>query len=390
MDGHSPRDLLRHFDELEDPRMKRTRLHRLDDILAVAILAVICGAEGWTDIEEFGKSKLDWLKTILRLPNGIPSHDTFGRVFSLLDPDAFERCFLAWVKGLIQVTGEHGLHIDGKTLRHSFDAASSRAAVHMISAWSSKAEMVLSQRATADKSNEITAIPELLDLISLHGAVVTIDAMGCQRSIVAKIIEGGGDYVLAVKDNQPTLHEDLKLLFDEAIERNFEHMGYDYDEQAEKGHGRLETRRVWVTRDVQWLRERGEWPGLRSVVCVDRERHVLDPADPSTPGKVSRERHYFISSLDHRDRGRDAEYFGRHIRDHWKIENQLHWSLDVSFAEDASRVRLGHAGENLSRLRRIALNLLKKEKVVKRGIACKRMKAGWDHAYLLKVLGSQD
>jgi len=390
MDGQSQRDLLRCFDELEDPRMERTRLHRLDDILAIAILAVICGAEGWTDIEEFGKSKFDWLKTILHLPNGIPSHDTFGRVFSLLDPDAFERCFLAWVEELVDVTGEHGLHIDGKTLRHSFDAASSKAAIHMISVWSSKAEMVLSQRATDDKSNEITAIPELLDLISLHGAVVTIDAIGCQKSIVAKIVEGGGDYILAVKDNQPTLHEELKLLFDEAIKADFEHMGYDYDEQVEKGHGRIETRRVWVTRDVEWLRARGEWLGLRSVVCVDRERLVLNPADPSTPRKTAHERRYFISSLDHRDRGRDARYFGGHIRDHWKVENQLHWSLDVSFSEDASRVRLGHGAENLSRLRRMALNLLKQEKSVKRGIACKRMKAGWDQAYLLKVLRGQD
>jgi predicted transposase YbfD/YdcC len=389
MERHEPRDLLRHFDELEDPRMDRTRLHRLDDMLAVAILAVICGAEGWTDVEEFGKSKLDWLKTFLHLPRGIPSHDTFGRVFAKLDPEGFERCFLAWVQGLIDVTGERGLHIDGKTLRHSFDAAGSRAAIHMVSVWASKAQLVMAQRATDDKSNEITAIPKLLELISLHGAVVTIDAMGCQKAIAAKIVEGGGDYILAVKDNQPTLHEELKLLFDDAMARQFDHMGYDDHEQVDKGHGRVETRRVWVTRDVQWLRERGEWSGLRSTVCVEREREMLDPANPGVPGKMQRERSYFITSLDHRDRGRDAGYFARHIRDHWKIENQLHWSLDVSFAEDDSRVRQGHAAENLSRLRRIALNLLKQDKTSKRGIAGKRLKAGWNHDYLLKVLRTE-
>ena len=390
MDSHSSRGLLRHFDPLEDPRMDRTRLHRLDDILAIAILAVICGAEGWTDVENFGESKQDWLKTFLHLPNGIPSHDTFGRVFAALDPEAFERCFLAWVQGLIEVTGEQGLRIDGKTLRHSFDTASAKAAIHMISAWSSQAELVLGQQSTDDKSNEITAIPKLLDLISLYGAVVTIDALGCQKTIVEQIVEGGGDYILAVKDNQPTLHQELKLLFDEAITRQFEHMGYDYHEQVEKNHGRLETRRVWVTREVQWLRDRGEWTGLRSAVRVERERQLLDPVNPAKPRKIEREQHHFIASLDHRDPGRDAAYFGRHIRDHWHVENKLHWSLDVSFAEDASRVRQGHAAENLSRLRRIALNLLKKEKTCKRSIRAKRLKAGWDHDYLIKLLGVKD
>lgn len=387
MESHRSRGLLRHFDSLDDPRMDRTRLHRLDDILAIAILAVICGAEGWTDVENFGESKRDWLKTFLHLPHGIPSHDTFGRVFAALDPEAFERCFLAWVQGLIEASGEQGLRIDGKTLRHSFDAASSKAAIHMVSVWSSKAELVLSQQATDDKSNEITAIPRLLNLISLHGAVVTIDAMGCQKDIAGRIIQGGGDYILAVKDNHPTLHEELKLLFDEAITHRFEGMGYDYHETVEKNRGRLETRRVWVTREVQWLRDRGEWAGLRSVVRVERERQLLDPAHPGKVRKIEREQHHFISSLDHRDRGRDAAYFGRHIREHWHVENKLHWSLDVSFAEDASRVRQGHAPENLSRLRRIGLNLLKQEKTCKRSIRAKRLKAGWDHDYLLKLIG---
>lgn len=386
MDVNASRGLLRHFDQLEDSRMERTRLHRLDDIVAIAIIAVICGAEGWTDVEDYAHSKHDWLKTFLRLPNGVPSHDTFGRVFALIDPDAFERCFMAWVQSLIELTGERALHIDGKTLRHSFDTASNKAAIHMITVWASQAQLALGQRAVDDKSNEITAIPRLLELITLHGAVVTIDAIGCQTAIVNKIVDGGGNYILAVKDNQPTLHEDVKLLLDDAIERNFEHMGYDFNEQVNKGHGRIETRRVWVTRDVDWLRQREQWTNLRSAICVESQREILDPANPNLPGKISRERRYFITSLDHRDRGRDAAYFGQLIRDHWKIENQLHWSLDVTFDEDDSRVRQGHAAENLSRLRRIALNLLKQEKTCKRGLAGKRLKAGWNQKYLLKVL----
>lgn len=385
MDADAPRDPFDCFDELEDPRVERTRLHRLDDMLAIAILAVICGAEGWADMEQFGRAKYEWLKTFLHLPNGIPSHDTFGRLFAALDPEAFERCFVVWVRGLVELSGEQALHIDGKTLRRSFDGASSKAAIHMVSAWASKTELALGQITTDAKSNEITAIPKLLDLISLHGAVVTIDAMGCQRDIAKKIVEQGGDYILAVKDNHKTLHEDLKLLFDEAIPRNFDAMGYDFFEEADKGHGRIETRRVWVTREVAWLRERGEWKGLGGAVRVERVREVLDPRTGRY--KRSIERTHYITSLDHRDKVHDAAFFARTIRDHWGIENKLHWSLDVSFGEDDCRVRDGHGAENLSRLRRMALNLLKQEKTAKRGIAGKRLKAGWDNNYLLKVLG---
>jgi len=388
MAADAPRDLFGCFDDLPDPRIERTRLHRLDDMIAIAILAVICGAEGWTDVADFGNDKSDWLKTFLHLPHGIPSHDTFGRVFAKLDPEAFERCFLTWVQGLIQVTGQHALHIDGKTLRRSFDTASSTAAVHMVSVWASKSELALAQVTTAldgRQSNEITAIPRLLDLISLRRAVVTIDAIGCQTKIAELIIDDGGDYILAVKDNQPTLHEDLKLLFDEAIPQQFEGMGYDYCEQVEKGHGRIETRRVWVTRDVDWLRERGLWAGLRGVICVESVRQVLDPG--GGPPAVTTHRRYYITSLDHRKRGQDAAFFASLVRAHWSIENQLHWSLDVSFAEDDCRIRQGHGAENLARLRRIALNLLKQEKSSKRGLAGKRLRAGWNQDYLLKVLG---
>ncbi len=384
MERQGPGGLLRHFETLQDPRMDRTRLHRLDDIIAIAILAVTCGAESWVDLEQFGKAKHDWLKTFLHLPHGIPSHDTFGRVFAAIDPDAFEQCFYQWVQGLIEASDTGALHIDGKTLRRSFDAASGKAALHMVSVWASKAELALAQCASEQKSNEITAIPRLLDLITLHGAVVTIDAMGCQRDIAGKIIDEGGDYILAVKGNQAELHEDVKRLFDDAKQHNFEQMGYDFYQATEKGHGRIETRKVWVTREIDWLRQRGQWKHLRSVVCVECERHVMDPAGGA--GKRSTETRYYISSIDHRQRGRDAAWFAQTIRSHWSIENKLHWSLDVSFAEDQCRVRQGHGDENLARLRRLSLNLLKRERSAKVGIAGKRRKAGWDNRYLLKVL----
>ena len=388
MEAKAPRDLFARFAELEDPRMDRTRLHRLDDILAIAIMTIVSGGQGPCDMAEFGRSKQDWLKTFLNLPNGIPSHDTFGRVLSMLDPDAFEKCLLQWIQQLIDVTGQRALHIDGKTLRGSFDAASSHAAIHMVSVWASKAELTLAQISTKAKSNEITAIPRLLDLIMLHGAVITIDAMGCQRSIAQKITQGGGNYILALKENQPTLYEDVKLLLDDAIENKFDGMGYDVHEHTQKGHGRIETRRVWVTREVDWLRDRGQWSGLRGAICVESIRHVLDPA--GGPGQVSRQRRYYITSLDHRVQGQDAAWFGRQIRHHWQVENKLHWCLDVTFKEDASRMRQGYAAENLSRLRRLALNLLKQDKTRNLSLPLKRLRASWNQNYMLKVIGVEN
>lgn len=394
MDARNPRGLFGCFDELEDPRMDRTKDHRLDDLLAIAVLATVCGAKGPSDMADFGRDRLDWLQTFLALPNGVPSHDTFGRVLGMLDPDAFERCFSRWVQGLVEASGLKALHIDGKTLRRSFESAGKKTPVHMVSVWASQAELTLAQVATGkgkkrgrSGGNEITAIPKLLDLITLHGAVVTIDAIGCQTKIAKKIIDRGGHYLLAVKDNQPTLHEDLKLLFDEAIANNFEHMGYDVNEQVHGDHGRVETRRVWVTRDVDWLRDRGDWPNLRSAVCVEAKREL--------PGKApSVQRRYYITDLDHRKPtsggGKDAAYFAALVRSHWTIENQLHWCLDIAFDEDHCRVRQGHAAENLARLNRMALNLLKQEKTCKRGLAAKRLRCGWNTDYLLRVLGLMD
>ena len=362
-----------HFTLIPDPRVDRTKKHNLQDILVIAVCAVICGAEHWTHIETFGKIHEAWFRTFLDLPNGIPSHDTFGRVFAALDPDAFEAAVRAFVEALAGSSQGKHLAIDGKTLRHSFDRASAKAAVHMVSAWAYEDHVVFGQLAVDAQSNEITAIPELLKLLDLTGATVTIDAVGCQRDIAGQISERGGDYVLSLKANQPSLYDDVRLYLDEAIADGFtgEH---DFYETVEKGHGRLEIRRVWTTSDVEGLQARHDWPALGSLIAVERERHIN--------GECERKRHYFVSSHP----GHCAQKLGTLIRQHWSVEAQLHWSLDVCFHEDASRVRSANAAENFSRRRRIALMLLKQEKTAKTGIAGKRLRAGWDRDYLLKVL----
>jgi predicted transposase YbfD/YdcC len=363
-----------HFCLLPDPRVDRTKLHKLEDILTIALCAVICGAETWVDIADFGKAKEAWLRTFLELPNGIPSHDTFGRVFAALDPQAFERCFQAWIADLAGSSEGKLIAIDGKTIRRSLDRASGKAAIHLVSAWIHENHAVFGQLRTEDKSNEITAIPKLLEMLNLKAATVTIDAIGCQKDIAQKILDRGGQYVLAVKANQETLHEDVRLFLDDAIARGFCDIQHDCYQQTEKGHGRIETRRCWTTGQTDWLRQRHDWPGLHSIAVVDCCRQVAD--------KVSTQRRYFISSLP----GQTAQRIATAVRNHWCVENELHWSLDVCFGEDQSRVRMGHATENLSRVRRLALTLLKQEKTAKVGIKAKRLMAGWNEKYLLRVL----
>lgn len=374
MDVKAPRGLLRIFGGIEDPRVNRTKMHNLIDILVTTLCAVLSGADSWTEIELFGKSKLTWLKTFLELPNGIPSHDTYGRVFSRIDPEQLERCFIEFMSELAQTAGGGLIALDGKTLRNSFDTAADKAAIHMVSAWSEANSMVLGQLATEEKSNEITAIPQLLALLEVTDAVVTIDAMGCQKKIAKQIVKQGGHYVLQVKGNQPTLLEMVSNTMDELIDGGIPGIEVSYFEHVDAGHGRIETRRIWITEWTDWFRKRRDWAGLKAFICVERERMVGD--------KTSLERSYYISDLV----GTSPEQMLGYIRGHWGIENKLHWCLDVAFREDDLRQRIGHSAENASRIRRLALNLLRREKTCKAGVKAKRLKAALDENYLLKVI----
>jgi predicted transposase YbfD/YdcC len=378
MDGQATAGILRFFMELPDPRAHNV-IHKLHDILVIAICAVICGANGWAEVEEFGRSKLGWFKSFLDLPGGIPSHDTFGRFFGRLHPDAFERCFVAWTSSLPQSSGGKLIAIDGKAIRRSFEHAWDKSGMlHLVSAFIDANHLVFSQMAVEEKSNEIDAIPRLLSLLDLSGSTVTIDAIGCQSEIARHIVESEGHYVLALKENQPILHRKVKTLLDEAILDGFDGMRHDGFKTVDGDHGRIETRLLWVTNEVHWLDEelRNNWPGLNSIAAAECTREDL------STGKSSTQRRYFISSLS----GVDAKLMAQAVRGHWAIENKLHWQLDVSFNEDQRRIRKDHGAENFSRLCRLALNLLKRDKSVKIGIHGKRRKAGWDEPFLLRLL----
>jgi predicted transposase YbfD/YdcC len=376
MEAQATGGLLRFFEDLPDPR-GRNKLHKLTDMLVIAICAVICGADGWEDVALFGRAKQKWFRTFLELPWGIPSHDTFGRVFARLNPDAFEACFVAWIASLAETTDGRLIAIDGKAIRRSFEHAWDKSGMaHLVSAFVGSSQMVFGQCKVEDKSNEIVAIPKLLDLIDVKGATVTIDAIGCQKQIAGQIVRQGGNYVLAVKNNQAKLHEKVQALLHEARQENLEGWAGDFHEQTEAGHGRIETRKVWSIRDVRWLGDLAQdWPGLRSLAMVEAPRQVGGQA-------ATTESRYYISSLD----GQSARARGASIRGHWGIENRLHWLLDMTFQEDQSRIRKGHGAENYSRLRRIALNLLRREKVIKASIRGKRKLGGWDHDYLLQLI----
>ncbi len=374
MDVEAPRALLRFFDDLDDPRVDRTKLHALTDILFITICAVIAGAQGWTQVELYGQENLEWFRQFLALPNGIPAHDTFGRVFGRLNPDALERCLRRWMAALAECSEGRLIAIDGKTLRHSFDKADHRAAIHMVSAWCETNSVVLGQLATDAKSNEITAIPRLLEMLDVRDSVVTIDAMGCQKQIAQQIVEQGADYVLQVKENQPRLFALIAETFTELTGRGIDDVPCFFHEHTDAGHGRVETRRTWTTPWVDWYADRSNWVGLRSFVCVESER-IVD-------GHTSTARRYYISSLT----GRDPQAMLGYVRGHWGIENKLHWSLDVTFREDDARNRKGHSAENLSRMRRLALILLRREPTCKAGIQGKRLKACMKRDYLIQVL----
>ena len=380
---HPHLSLIEEFKTIADPRVDRTKDHDLIDILVIAICALLCAAESFNDMEDFGEAKQDWFKTFLKLRNGIPSHDTFNRVFAALDPKEFLDCFLRWTQSLRQSVAQEIVALDGKALRRALNKKESPK--YVVSAWAESNNLVLGQLKVQEKSNEIRAVPELLRVLELAGCIVTVDAMGCQKKIAREIMEADADYVLALKGNQETVHQEVKSFLDATLEEKkakaLPTAGVSQAvaplqefQTVEKDHGRIETRRYYQSDDLDWFADRAQWEGLRTVGMVESIREVDD--------KTTVERRYYLSSLK-----LDVETFARAVRGHWGVENKLHWVMDVCFREDQSRARTGYAAENLATLRRLALNLLKREKTKKRGIRGKQLNASWDHAYLLKLLG---
>jgi predicted transposase YbfD/YdcC len=365
-----------YFAVVHDPRRQHpTTLHALETMLIMTILATICGAQNWVEIEQWGQAHHQWLAEFLDLTHGIPSHDTFGRVFALLEPTKLQQAFMAWMSALAKLA-EEVIALDGKTIRRSLDRADGKGAIHVVSAWASINELVLAQFKVDDKSNEITALPELLAMLNLHGSVVTIDAMGCQVELARQIVDQGGDYVLSLKENQPGLPRDCEELFEwlRGPHPMDEEVVLGYDEQVDGGHGRIETRKVWSTEALAGLEACERRPGLTTLVMVESTREILDQA--------GMERRYYISSLPGATDD-DAKRLNRVIRTHWEIENRVHWVLDVAMGEDTNRTRAGESAQNLALIRKLALNLLRRETTVPTGIAAKQKRAGWDHNYLL-------
>ncbi len=364
------KSLLSHLSIIKDPRIDRTKKHNLVSLLVIAVCAVIANCEGWEEIEWFGQTREEWFKTFLDLPNGIPSHDTFARVFARLDPAELQQALSNWLVALKVETEGKVVAIDGKTLRKSFDHATQQASLHLVNAWLSHDNLILGQVKVDKKSNEITAIPKLLEMLHLKGAIVTTDAMGCQKNIVRKILDKKADYVLAVKKNQPDLYEYIDFLFTKA--KNDDSMIFQTSQTVEAGHGRIETRNYSTIADKTLLAGIDDWAGVRSVGMAESKREIGD--------KVSYEKRYFITST-----CGNARDFGNAVREHWGIENSVHWVLDVTFGEDQSRIRKDNSPENLSMLRKLALNCVKQEPT-KTSMKRKRKLAGWDNSFLIKVL----
>ncbi len=376
------RSLIDYLRLVAEPRMRRRRLHDLSEILLIGISTLLCGGETFNDMEQFGKAKLDWLKTFLTLANGIPSHDTFNRVFSAIDPEQFLECFLQWTQSLRQSISGEIVAIDGKALRRACNKGQS--VKYIVSAWAESNGLVLGQLKVADKSNEITAVPELLRVLELSGCIVTIDAMGCQKKIAREIVDADADYVLALKGNQETVHEEVRSFLEDALAQKQAPRPANAPlaraaatlqcfETVEKDHGRLEIRRYYQSAELDWFADRSKWEKLTSVGMVESIRIVND--------QTSSERRFYLSSLP-----LGVEPFARAVRSHWGVENKVHWIMDVCFREDQSRARSGYASENLATLRRFVLNLLKQDKSRKRGIRGKQLDASWDHAYLARLL----
>jgi predicted transposase YbfD/YdcC len=373
---HASPTIATYFAELKDPRVERTKRHSLLAIVAIALCASICGADSWVEVAEYGEMQQEWLGTWLELPNGVPSHDTFGRVFAALDPVAFERCFARWVQATAQALGAQVIAIDGKVLRGSHDGPAGRGALDLVSAWASANRLVLAQVAVAEGSNEIPAVPLLLRTLVLAGCIVTVDAMGCQTAIARQIREQQADYVLALKANQETVHQAVAEAFAELRRSGGQAYVHEQDRQVDKGHGRVEVRTTTVLTDptfLAYLNQHDAWPDLAAVVQVVARRRVA--------GSTSQETRYFLSSLTTGARAHQEA-----IRGHWGIENSVHWVLDVVFREDHSRVRSGHAAHNFSLVRRLALNLLRQDHTARCGIKGRRLKAALSPAYLLALL----
>lgn len=360
------------FSSLPDPRIERSKLYPLNEVLLLALCACICGAESWNEIVAFGNDHLSYLKRILPYENGIPSHDTVSRVFRLLNPQAFEKCFRLWMKGFLKKIPKI-INIDGKTVRRSFDKKSDKKAIHMVSAFASDYRFVLAQTKVDEKSNEITAIPTLLNVLEVAGAIVTIDAMGCQTEIAKQIREKKGDYILALKGNHGNLHDDVRIYFETESKTQFGEVNVKVSQEHDKGHGRIESRTCYVTEDIDWLPQKAKWAGLNSIIRI--ESVII------RNNKECQESRYYISSLP-----ADPELINSSIRKHWAIENSLHWVLDVTMREDDSRIRADYSAENLSLIRKWALNYLQKSKGEKMSIKRLRKKAGWNEEALTKIL----
>jgi predicted transposase YbfD/YdcC len=379
MSTNDSSNIIDHFRNIEDPRIERNKKHLVWDIISLTICAVVCGCETWEEIELYGKEKEGWLKTILELPNGIPSHDTIRRLFIRLNPEQMQECFLSWVEAVRKSSEGEIVAIDGKTARRTHDRLNDKGPLHMVSAWSHENRLILGQVKTDEDSNEITAIPKLLQLLELKGSIVTIDAIGTQKEVAEAIVEKHADYVLAVKANRPTLHEEVKWFFDDIDPENDQKEGLiDYYRDVDKDHGRIEIRECICSEEIDWLKPYLEgWPRVKSIAMVKAKRIIGD--------EESQESRFYVSSL-----APDAQLLSKAVRAHWGVENSVHWVLDMVFREDESRMRMGNSPENFAILRRIALNLVRRDVTSKRSLKGRRKICGWNNKYLENLLFAPD